>query len=120
MKKLYLLIPMALIYLNNWAQTYVPVAVTGFNADIIANGSGGSNRAYATTSGLFDNENPGGCNVMYAKDFRGNHNPSSAPTYGLPTNGIINSLNLSGATYNLSDYSANNTLLLTTNGQSGT
>ena len=120
MKKIYIFITIFFININLWSQTYVPVAVTGFNVDLIANGSGGSNRAQATTTSIFDGANPGGCNVMYSKDFRGNNNLSTAPPFGLASNGVINSENISGATYNLADYSSNNTLLLTSNGQVGT
>ncbi|GHB58159.1 hypothetical protein GCM10007390_09540 [Persicitalea jodogahamensis] len=103
------------------AQTYVPVIVSGFNHDLIAEGSGGTNRAENTTTISFDLAGGfGGNNVMYSTDFRGNFNPTSPPPYGLPTNRIINSANLPGASYTLADYSANNTLFLAANGSSGT
>ncbi len=101
------------------AQTFVPVNVSGFNHDLIANGSGGTNRAAATTTITFDGVNIGGDNVMYSKDFRGNNNPTTAPTYGLPTNRIINSINLIGANYQLANYDSSNALVLKTNGSSG-
>ena len=118
--KLLLTVIWLLVLQTSYAQTYVPVVVTGFNHDLIANGAGGSNRAAATTTTTFDQSNSGGDNVMYSKDFRGNNNPSTAPQFGLPTNGIINSVNLSGATYQLANYNGSNTLLLTGSGTSGT
>jgi Fibronectin type III domain/Receptor L domain len=109
------------IFTNNlFAQTFVPVNVTGFNHDIIAEGAGGMNRAEATTTITFDQVRLVGDNVMYSKDFRGNNNPSSPPPFGLPDNRIINSLNLIGANYLLGPYSQNNALVLKTNGESGT
>jgi len=105
---------------SNYAQTYVPIAVTGFNQDIIAEGSGGTNRAFNTTTTNFDNYNCGGDNVIYSTSFRGNNNPTSSPPFGLPTNGIISSVNLIGASYQLASYSENNTLLLVNSGSVGT
>lgn len=102
------------------SQTYVPITVSGFNHDLIANGSGGNNRAAATTTTTFDNENIGGYNVMYSTDFRGNDNPNTPPPFGLPINRIINSVNLPGASYELAPYDLNNVLVLKTLGSSGT
>ena len=106
--------------LSTQAQTFVPVNVTGFNHDLIANGSGGTNRAAATTTTIFDNFNVGGDNVMYSKDFRGNNNPNTAPPYGLPIDRTIISVNLNGARYTLAHYDSLNALVLKTNGSSGT
>lgn len=106
--------------LASYAQTYVPVAVTGFNHDLIANGAGGENRAEATTTITFDNLNVGGANVMYSTDFRGNNNPNDAPPFGLPNNGSISSENLPGAVYQLASYDGNNALVLKNGGDSGT
>ena len=108
--------------LSAQAQTFVPVNVTGFNHDLIANGSGGTNRAAATTTITFDGVNIGGDNVMYSKDFRGNNNPNAVPTYGLPVNRIITSVNpnLVGAIYTLAHYDSLNALVLKNNGSAGT
>lgn len=106
--------------LSAHAQTFVPVNVTGFNHDLIANGSGGTNRAAATTTTIFDNFNLGGDNVMYSKDFRGNNNLNTAPPYGLPIDRTILSVNLNGARYTLAHYDSLNALVLKTNGSSGT
>lgn len=106
----------------NYAQTFVPVNVTGFNHDLIANGSGGMNRAEATTTITFDDPATGTTsdNVLYSKNFRGNTNPSSEPPFGLPDDGIIPSLNLPGAVYHLASYDQNNALVLRAQGSSGT
>lgn len=107
---------------SNNAQTFVPVNVTGFNHDLIANGSGGANRAEATTTITFDDPATGTTsdNVLYSKNFRGNSNPSTIPPFGLPDDGIITSLNLPGAVYHLASYDQNNALVLRTQGSSGT
>ncbi|HRI33537.1 MAG TPA: hypothetical protein PLD02_07265, partial [Saprospiraceae bacterium] len=68
------IIAIALLAIKLHAQTFVPIKVTGFNHDLIAEGSGGINRAAATTTTTFDNVNVGGDNVMYSTDFRGNNN----------------------------------------------
>lgn len=115
-----ILFVIGLVTENLFAQTYIPVSVSGFNHDLIANGSGGANRAAATTTTTFDNVNVGGDNVMYSRNFRGNNNQNSEPPFGLPDNGIINSVNLIGANYQLAPYDQNNALVLKTNGSSGT
>ena len=116
-----LIICMILFSLENaHSQTFVPLPVSGFNHDLIAEGSGGINRAEATTTITFDGVNMGGDNVMYSTDFRGNTNPNNAPPFGLPVNRIINSINLPGANYLLAPYDQNNALVLKTNGSSGT
>ena len=105
-----------------YAQTYVPIEVTGFTNDLIANGSGGTNRAAATTDTTFDKAaSLNDDNVMYSKDFRGNNNPNTAPPYGLPNDGIINSVNVNlvGAKYQLAPYDKKNALVLKTNGSAG-
>ncbi|KXK16519.1 MAG: PKD domain-containing protein [Saprospiraceae bacterium] len=102
-----------------FSQTFVPVNVTGFNHDLIANGAGGSNRAEATTTTTFDDVRLIGDNVLYSKDFRGNNNPDSPPPFGLPDDRVITSLNLPGAVYLLADYNQNNALILKTLNETG-
>lgn len=119
--KFTILTAISLLYVDLNAQTFVPISVTGFNHDLIANGIGGVNRAEATTTITFDDANIAGSdNVMYSTDFRGNNNPNSAPPFGLPINRLINSVNLPGANYELASYDQNNALVLKTNGTSGT
>jgi len=102
------------------AQTFVPLPVSGFNQDMIAEGSGGINRAEATSTIPFDDISQLGDNVMYSKDFRGNNNPNTAPPFGLPVDRVVNSINLPGANYLLAPYDQMNSLLLVTLNSSGT
>ncbi|GEM_PF-2521390 len=104
------------------AQTFIPVSVSGFNQDLIAEGAGGADRAKATTTITFDDNALGTTsdNVLYAKNFRGNLNQSTPPPFGLPDDGIIESQNLPGAVYHLASYDQNNALLLRAQGNSGT
>ncbi|HRG69800.1 MAG TPA: PKD domain-containing protein, partial [Saprospiraceae bacterium] len=91
-----------------------PVPVTGFNQDIIANGSGGANRAQGSTTtdvGTF---------VLYSKDFRGNNNQNTTPVYGLPDNGKITNASLSTYDYQLENYTGNNALVLKNANDTGT
>lgn len=97
------------------AQEYQPLPVQGgFNADVIANGVGPS--ASST------NNDVDGVNYAFiSRDFQ--LTATSSPlTYGLPTNGIINSVvaSTSGLSYQLGSYSSNNTLRLQNANDNGT
>ncbi|MDQ1163612.1 hypothetical protein QE422_003980 [Chryseobacterium sp. SORGH_AS 447] len=97
------------------AQNYQPLAVqSGFNADVIANGVGPS--ASST-----NNDVDGASYAFVSRDFKLTAS-STALTYGLPVNGIINSAvaSTSGLTYQLGSYSANNSLRLQNAGDTGT
>src|SRR5690606_10077698 len=50
--------------------------------------------------------------ALVSLDFQATES-SAFPTYGLPANGIINSANTAGITYQLADYSGANALYLT-------
>ena len=91
------------------AQTYVPIAVSGFNYDLIANGVG---TVVATTTKGFDSDNSTGANY-YVTGY-------STGTHGLPANGIINSVSTAGVNYQLANYSGNNALVLVSLNQQGT
>lgn len=97
------------------AQNFQTMPVSsGYNADVIANGVGPS-----TVSTSIDVD--GVDFAFVATDFQ--LTSSSTPiTYGIPVNGIINSVvaGTPGLSYQLSSLSANNSLRLTTIGQSGT
>ncbi|MFP5439501.1 MAG: GEVED domain-containing protein [Bacteroidia bacterium] len=80
--------------------------ITGFNYDIIANGIG--NAAESSQLGL-DEVN---ARALVSLDFRSTTN-SAIPTYGLPVNGIINSANTPGVSFQLENYAAKNALYLT-------
>lgn len=120
--KFFILLNLCLLSIFVHAQTFVPVNVTGFNHDIIAEGAGGSNRAEATTTTTFDDNavSPSSDNVLYAKNFRGNANINTLPPFGLPDNGSIPSVNLPGAVYQLASYDRNNALVLRQQNSSGT
>ncbi|NML57889.1 T9SS type A sorting domain-containing protein [Chryseobacterium cheonjiense] len=97
------------------AQEYQPMTVqSGFNADVIANGVGPS--ASST-----NNDVDGVSYAFISRDFQltATSNPL---TYGLPINGIINSVvaSTSGLSYQLAPYSSNNTLRLQNTNDNGT
>ncbi len=83
---------MTLIQTMVMAQTaYTPLRLSGFNHDGIANGvtPGGTVRqaGLSTTTTL---DNPSfSSSVLYGKDFRGAVNSSTAPPFGLPTDGFL-------------------------------
>ncbi|SDQ32131.1 Por secretion system C-terminal sorting domain-containing protein [Chryseobacterium soldanellicola] len=97
------------------AQEYQPISVqSGFNADVIANGIGPS--ASST-----NNDVDGVSYAFISTDFQ--LTSSSTPlTYGLPANGLINSVvgSTPGLSYQLASYSANNALRLQNPNDAGT
>jgi hypothetical protein len=107
MKKLLLTAFAAAIMLQVNGQTYTPVTVTGFSADVIANGSGS---ATSSTSVDFDGS---GYNLV-AQNFVSPTNQT--PAAFLPTNGIITSAATTGLTYQLAPYTSNNSLRITGTG----
>jgi hypothetical protein len=96
MKKLipFLLLTILIVGKAN-AQTYSPIALTGFNLDGIAEDT----LAATTTTGALDNSNF----VLYSK----NYGTKVGTGLGLPDNGAISNGTKS---YQLSSYSSNNTL----------
>ncbi|MFP7656015.1 T9SS type A sorting domain-containing protein [Chryseobacterium proteolyticum] len=97
------------------AQNFQTMPVqSGYTADVIANGIGSS-----MTSTTMDVD--GVSFAFVARDFQ--LTSSSTPiNYGIPVNGIINSVvgSTPGLSYQLGDLSGNNSLRLATIGQSGT
>lgn len=92
---------------------YVPVTIaSGFNADVIANGTGS---ALTTTTSDVD-----GVNYCYFSNGWQLNSTSTPATTGLPATGLINSNVTAGLSFQLASYSANNDLRLATNGASGT
>ncbi len=90
------------------AQTYQPLSLTGFNADVIANGVGG---ASTSTNMSLDKDTD---NFAYmSRDFKVNAS-DAALTYGLPENGLITTVvaATSGLTFQLAPYSSDNSLRL--------
>src|SRR5882762_7168172 len=90
------------VFNGTYAQTYAPVAVTGFNHDIIAESG---TDATAVTSTVIDATD----HVMYSAGF--------AATNGLP-GGIINSGTIvySNYTWQLASFTGNNGLYLSNGG----
>ena len=98
-----------------FAQNYqtMPIA-SGFNADVIANGVGSSS---VTTN----NDVDGVSYAFVARDFQ--LTATSTPiTYGLPVDGVINSVinTTPGLSYQLASLSANNSLRLAAINDAGT
>src|SRR5205085_258624 len=85
---------------------YTPFAVTGFNHDVIAEGTG--NSALSTTTKEMDAITPSNY-VLCSKQFATANAFTPANTYGLPDNGIISS---GGRTYQMANYTGNNALYL--------
>ncbi len=81
---------------------YAPVAVLGYNADIVANGVG-------PASGSITLDMDGAGYAFMASDF----NPAgTTPTRYMPNGGLINSVATSGLSFQLASYSASNSLRL--------
>ena len=91
-----------LLNLTIKAQYYIPISVTGFNSDLVANGT---NTVLLSTSNGFDIDNLTGSD-FYQQGYSGG-------LYGLPANGILNSISNPGIAYHLADYSGLNALLMT-------
>lgn len=97
------------------AQNFQTMPIqSGLTADVIANGVGS-----ATTSTSTDVD--GVSYAFVSQDFQATAT-SPALTYGLPTNGIINSVVAStpGLSYIMAGYTANNSLKLSNTNDSGT
>ncbi|WP_262152000.1 T9SS type A sorting domain-containing protein [Chryseobacterium foetidum] len=98
------------------AQTYQTLSLSGFNADVIANGIGG-----ASTSTNASLDKPTDNFAYMSKDFKVTAS-SATLTYGLPENGLITSAvpGTSGLTYQLASYNGNNSLRLPNANDTGT
>src|SRR5687768_10200346 len=102
MKKILLVCFTGLLSSGTIAQTYQPLTIaTGFNADVIANGTG---TAASSTTQAVDVANFS----LAAKNYV---NPSNlSPTNGVPSTGLINSAATPGLTFQLADFTGNNDL----------
>ena len=90
-----------------WAQ-HVPIPVTGFNQDVVAEGIGTS--SLATTTREMDAITPSNF-VMCTKQFANANAITPANTYGLPDNGTL----VSGTkSYQFAPFTGNNALYLYT------
>lgn len=103
------------IFLNTLnAQEFQPIPLSGFNADVIANGVG--------SSAVSTNNDVDGVNFAFVStDFKLT-TTDPALSYGLPGSGIINTAvgATPGLTYHLASYSGNNSLRLQNTNDSGT
>jgi len=99
-----------------FAQTYQPLAVTGFNQDVIANGIGA---ASASTTSSVDSQNASANFGYLSLDYQLDAT-SPLPTVGLPVNGQLTSPNIPGLTFSLMPYSGNNSLKLPNQNDAGT
>ncbi|NJK93724.1 MAG: hypothetical protein HC905_01295 [Bacteroidales bacterium] len=104
---------MFFLCLNLSGQSYQSIQVSGFNIDLIAEGSGIPDRAAATTGTTFDLSGAGKEHVFYSKDFRGNANESIAPPLGLDPGRNYASSATPSIVYQLAEYAGNNALFLT-------
>ncbi|MEN9400775.1 MAG: hypothetical protein RL632_1878, partial [Bacteroidota bacterium] len=93
------------------AFTWSPALVTGYNADVIANGVGNA----SASSTQFDVAGY----ALVSADFKATA-ASAAPTYALPVSGIVNSAANNGVRYQLASSNLNNSLRLVTATPSGT
>ncbi|WP_072922664.1 T9SS type A sorting domain-containing protein [Chryseobacterium sp. OV279] len=112
MKEIFFLIMLMFGFASNFeCQAYDKMKIIGgFNADVIANGTG---LAVGSTSVGFDGSN----NNLVSIDFKA-ASGSLSRSFGLPANGIINSVVAStfGLSYQLASYSMSNSLRMTANG----
>lgn len=91
---------------------YTPLTVTGYNADVIANGTGAAN--VSTTAGV-----DGSNNAYIALNYQ-NTATGSVTSVGLPLNRKLANSGITGMEFLLADYTGNNSLRLPAQGQSGT
>ena len=109
MRKLLIMAFVLALSKQAYSQTYTPIAVTGYTADVVANGPG---TVISSTSHDVD-----GVNYNFvAQTFV---NPANAsPTSALPTSGLITSAvsTTPGLTYQLASYTGNNSLRISGTG----
>jgi hypothetical protein len=94
------------------AQVFIPIAVSGYTQDVIADPGG---NATITTSATFDSPAPGAIgenHVLYAKGFN-----LAAPTVGVPPSGTL--VAAVSRSYQLGPIAGNNDLQLDTTHRSG-
>lgn len=90
----------------NVAEQIKAIGLTGFNEDVVANGTNVS--PASTTSQAFDDGNG---SVLYANGYTNASNVAETPG-GLPTGGNFSSLQNSSRVYQLAAYNSGNSLLL--------
>ena len=112
MKKALLLAICICVCNASFAQTYQQFAVaSGFNADVIANGTGSS--LTSTTTGMDNAEY-----ALVAPDFQATV-ADPFPDAALPLSGDVENTAMPGLSFQLADYSSNNSLRLVEEGNLG-
>ncbi|MBO6186704.1 MAG: T9SS type A sorting domain-containing protein [Chryseobacterium sp.] len=115
LQSVFLMASIAMSFNQIKAQEYQAIPIqSGFNADVIANGVG-------TALSSTNNDVDGVSYAFVSRDFQLT-STGTALTYGLPINRIINTAvaSTNGLSYQLADYSGNNSLRLTSTTTSGT
>lgn len=87
-----------------WAQDYQALQASGFNADVIADGSG---PAATSTSIAIDNADYNLLSADYTPVIGG-----QLSLTGLPVSGLVNDANIAGLSFQLAPYSQSNSLRL--------
>jgi len=113
MKKVTLMALLCACFLHVRAA-YTPVSLTGYNADVISNGSVA---ALSSISSFMTNGFDSAGYAFVAQDY---NFASYTPSHYLPTGGLLTSSLTSGLTFQLADYSSNNALRLHGNGDTAT
>jgi len=101
MKKFTLSLLLAMACLSSYA-TFAPIALTGYNADVISNGAAAASSSIS--SFMIDGFDSAGY-AFVAEDYSSS---GYTPTYFLPTGGSLASTLTTGLTFQLADYSSNN------------
>jgi|GEM_PF-828100 len=91
-----------LIPLLSFGQGYLPFPIDGYNADVVANGTG-------TAASTTNNDVDGVSYAFKSLDWKLNAT-SAAQTKGFPIDGVISSLATSGLYFQLAPYNLNNSI----------
>jgi len=116
LKKITLMMSAAFVLHFAARAAYTPVALTGFNADVVANGTGAPN---TSTTATLDDANPALGYVFAGQDYNYSGSCSAATNY-LPGTGLLTSTSVTGLTFQLASYAGYNALHLTSTASSGT
>lgn len=96
----------------------IPLSLTGFNQDVIANGTNTATSSNNTVTSGMDGTGPG--YNLYAINYKSSSSAAAFTTGGFPTNRSITSTVNNAHQFVLADYSASNDLYLDGAGTTGT